>query len=112
MWIGPSPLYQTLIREAERAGCGEAQIVANAAGLLVQGYGAMASVAGSTLLALARRPHLQARVAHDRAALRGVMAEVLRADPSTNSTLRFMARDAVVAGHTVREGEMIIVMLA
>lgn len=108
----PGPLFQALLVEAERAGCGEAETLANAAGLMVQGYGAMASVAGLTLLALARRPHLQARVARDRTALRSIIAEVLRADPSTNSTLRFLAGAAVIAGHSLQAGERIIVMIA
>lgn len=108
----PGPLYATLLVEAERAGCGEAETVANAAGLLVQGYAAMASVASSTLLALARRPHLQARVARDRTALRSVMQEVLRADNATHSTVRVLARDAVIAGQALREGDRIIVMIA
>ena len=72
----------------------------------------MASAAGSTLLALARRPHLQARVARDRSALRSLMQEVLRADNATHSTVRFLARDAVIAGQSLRAGDRIIVMLA
>src|SRR5262249_55535989 len=37
---------------------------------------------------------------------------VCRFDPGTSSTLRFMARDGVIAGHRLRHGDMIIVLLA
>lgn len=108
----PGPLFHDMLVEGRRAGCSEVEILANTVGLLAQGYGAMASLAGLALMALARRPDLQARVADDRSALRRLMQEVLRADPCTNSTLRFMARNAVIAGQQLREGEKIVVLIA
>jgi cytochrome P450 len=107
------PLLDALALEARRAGCDdEADIVANAIGYLVQGYAAIASLIGLTLLALARRPSLRTRVEADRALLREVIQEVLRCDPTTNSTLRFMARDGVIAGQEMQQGDMIIVLIA
>ena len=79
---------------------------------MIQGYAATASLIGSTLLALARQPSLRRQVEENRALLRDVIQEVLRCDPVTNSTIRFMARDGVIAGQTVRQGEMIIVLIA
>jgi len=110
---GGGPLFNALVREARDAGCGdERDVVANAIGFMIQGYAATASLIGSTLLALARQPSLRKQVEENRALLRDVIQEVLRCDPVTNSTIRFMARDGVIAGQTVRQGEMIIVLIA
>ncbi|OQW55865.1 MAG: hypothetical protein A4S14_11430 [Proteobacteria bacterium SG_bin9] len=106
------PLLTALTNEGRRAGCDENDIVANAVGTMIQGYAAMASLIGLTLLALARRPELRAQVMADRKLLRPLIQEVCRFDPTTNSTFRFMARDGEIARHTLRQGEMIIVMLA
>jgi cytochrome P450 len=107
------PLLAALMREAGRVGCNdENDVVANAVGLMIQGFGAMAGLVGLVLLALARRPALLAEVAADRKLIRPLVQEVVRFDPGTNSTLRFMARDAAIAGHQLREGDMIIVLLA
>jgi len=110
---GGGPLLNALVLEARDAGCGdERDVVANAIGFMIQGYAATASLIGSTLLALARQPSLRKQVEENRALLRDVIQEVLRCDPVTNSTIRFMARDGVIAGQTVRQGEMIIVLIA
>jgi cytochrome P450 len=107
------PLLDALALEARRAGCDdEADIIANAIGYLLQGYAATASLIGLTLLALARRPLLRAKVETRRALLRDVIQEVLRCDPTTNSTFRFMARSGVVAGQEMRQGDMTIVLIA
>ena len=100
------------MREGSRVGCNdEKDIVANAIGYMIQGFGAMAGLVGLVLLALARRPKLLAEVTADRKLIRPLVQEVVRFDPTTNSTFRFMARD-VIAGHRLREGDMIIVLLA
>jgi cytochrome P450 len=106
------PLLDALAQQARGASCDdEADIIANAIGYLLQGYAATASLIGLTLLALARRPSLRAEVGADRALLREVIQEVLRCDPTTNSTLRFMARGGVIAGQRMQQGDMIIVQL-
>jgi len=110
---GGGPLLNALQREARDAGCrDERDVLINAIGYMIQGYAATASLIGATLLALARQPSLRKRVEENRALLRDVIQEVLRADPTTNSTIRFMARDGVIAGQTLRQGEMIIVLIA
>lgn len=107
------PLLDRLVQEARRTGCdNDADIVANAIGYLLQGYAATASLIGLTLLALARRPSLRAEVEADRALLHEVIQEVLRCDPTTNSTLRFMARNGVIARQRMQQGDMIIVLIA
>jgi cytochrome P450 len=107
------PLLNALLLQTQRAGCTDpADISANAVGYLLQGYAATAALIGLTLLALARRPELRAQVEADRSLLRQVIQEVLRFDPSTNSTYRFLARDGVIAGQKLRQGDMIIVLIA
>ena len=107
------PLLDAPVQEARRAGCDdEADIIANAIGYLLQGYAATASLIGLTLLALARRPSLRAPLEANRALLREVIQEVLRCDPTTNSTFRFMARNGVIAGQDMQQGDMIIVLIA
>src|SRR5262245_51190567 len=49
------PLLRDLIEHANDADCGEEDVIANGAGLLVQGCGAMASLIGLALLALCRQ---------------------------------------------------------
>jgi cytochrome P450 len=107
-----TPLMEAWLREARASGCEEADIVANAVGVLVQAYAATGALIGLVLLALARRPDLRRVVEHDRTRLRPFVAEVLRQDPVTHSTPRFVAMDGIVAGQHLREGQMIVVMLA
>lgn len=90
----------------------EDAINANAVGLMIQGYGAVAGMIGLGLLALARRPDLKERIVGDRRLIAPLVDEVARFDSSTHSTLRFAARDGQVAGQPVKAGDMIIVMLA
>ncbi len=107
------PLFQALQREAKRLGCDEEKdLIANALGYMVQGFAAMASLIGSTLLALARRPELFRQVEADRRYLRPLIQEVARCDTVTSSTFRFMAQDGEIAGHGLRRGDLIIVLLA
>jgi cytochrome P450 len=107
------PLLNALVRQTQRAGCTDrADITANAIGYMLQGYAATAALIGLTLLALARRPELRAQVETDRSLLRQVIQEVLRFDPTTNSTYRFLARDGAIAGQELRQGDMIIVLIA
>lgn len=106
------PLFDGLTREATRLGCDDKDVIVNAVGYMIQGYAGTASLIGSTLLALARDPALCAKVDADRTLLRPLVGEVARHDTVTSSTFRFMARDGEIAGHKLRQGEMIIVLLA
>lgn len=100
-------LSSRFARAAREAGVTDrADIIANAAGILIQGQGAIAALMGLTLLALSRQPELKTEM------LPAVTEEVLRCDPGTQSTLRFMARDSVVAGQPLRAGDCIVVSIA
>lgn len=87
-------------------------IVANAIGLLFQAHDATAGLIGNTLVALGRHPEVRARVAADPDLLPAVLREVLRYDPPVQNTRRFVARDGIVAGQEMREGDAVLVLLA
>jgi cytochrome P450 len=106
------PLLDALMREGQRFDCADEDITANAVGYLLQGFGATASLIGSTLLALARNSSLRTAVEAERTLIRDLVQEVLRCDTITSSTFRFMAADGVIAGQHMRKGELIIVLIA
>jgi cytochrome P450 len=106
-------LLSVLSREAGRAGCEDTgAIVANAIGFMTQAYEATAGLIGNTLLALAARPELAARIPTDSGLLDDVIREVLRHDPPVQNTRRFVAADGVVAGRRMTAGDTILVVLA
>ncbi|HEX5531837.1 MAG TPA: cytochrome P450 [Methylomirabilota bacterium] len=106
-------LLSVLSRKAGRAGCGDTgAIVANAIGFMTQAYEATAGLIGNTVLALAARPELAARLATDSGLLDDVIREVLRHDPPVQNTRRFVAADGVVAGRRMAAGDTILVVLA
>jgi cytochrome P450 len=87
-------------------------IVANRIGLLIQSHDATAGLIGNTLVALGRHPGIRERVAAGPDLLPAVLLEVLRHDPPVQNTRRFLARDGVVAGQEMREGDAVLVLLA
>jgi len=87
-------------------------VLANLVGFLSQTYEATAGLIGNTLLALARNPDLRRRAAGDDPLLHRVIEEVARHDPPVHNTRRFVARDCIVAGEALKEGDQILVVLA
>jgi cytochrome P450 len=101
-------LLATLSREVRRFGREDPDaVVANAVGFLFQAYEATAGLIGNTLLALGRHP---GSAAGDD--LRSVVQEVQRYDPSVQNTRRFLAGPGTVAGEEMKEGDVILVVLA
>lgn len=78
-------------------------MVANKIGFLFQAYDSTAGLIGNTLLALA---------AHPEADLHQTMMNVLRYDPPVQNTRRFVAQDGVVAGRSLKAGDVVLVVLA
>ena len=87
-------------------------IVANGIGLLFQSHDATAGLIGNALVALAGNPEARERASADAGLLHQVLLETLRFDPPVQNTRRFVARDGVVAGQAMREGDAILVVLA
>jgi cytochrome P450 len=78
-------------------------IAANRIGFLFQAYDSTAGLIGNTLLALA---------AHPGADLPQTLLNVLRYDPPVQNTRRFVAEDGVVAGRSLKAGDVVLVVLA
>lgn len=80
-------------------------ILANHIGFLFQAHDATAGLIGNTLLALARRPETHGPLSQ-------VIQDVLHDDPPVQNTRRFVVRDGLVAGQSMKEGDAILVLLA
>jgi cytochrome P450 len=104
---GPTEgLLATLAQEARRVGREDENVIAaNAIGFMFQAHDATAGLIGNTLIALASHPTAASRLAE-------AVQETLRYDPPVQNTRRFVARDGIVAGEAMREGEAILVVLA
>jgi cytochrome P450 len=105
-------LVGRLAAEARRAGRGDpAAILANAIGFLTQSQEATAGLIGNSLLALATHDAVRVAVKEQPELTRALVAEVLRWNPPTQSTRRFVAEDGVVAGQEMRAGDTVLVLL-
>jgi cytochrome P450 len=87
-------------------------VVANTVGYLTQSYEATAGLIGNTLLALGRHDDVRARLATDPALLPWVVREVARHDSPVQNTRRFLIADGVVAGQSMKAGDVVLVVLA
>jgi cytochrome P450 len=87
-------------------------VIANKIGFLFQSHDATAGLIGNALVTLGRDRELRERVAVDPDLLPAILQEVLRYDPPVQNTRRFVARDGVVAGQSMREGDAVLVLLA
>jgi cytochrome P450 len=92
-------------------GLGDVDWTANGIGFLSQTYEGTAALIGNTLLALAKHEADRAAVRTNPGLMSSVVQEVLRYDPPTQSTRRFVAEDGTVAGQPMRQGDTILVML-
>jgi cytochrome P450 len=106
-------LLARMLHDAEAFGRPDREnVIANAIGLLAQGFAATSALTGGSLLAIAGLDEVREAVLRDRPLIRELVQEVLRCDPVTHSTPRFVTSDTVVAGQPMRNGDMIIVSLA
>lgn len=90
----------------------DADVVANDIGFLWQSYDATNGLIGNTLAALARSPDLRAEVRADSAVIARVVASTLRDDPPIQNTRRFVAEDTAIAGHALRAGDVVLIVIA
>jgi cytochrome P450 len=104
--LGLLELFRSLGRDDEDV------VIANQIGFLFQSHDATAGLIGNALVTLGRDRELRERVAVDPDLLPAILQEVLRYDPPVQNTRRFVARDGVVAGQEMRQGDAILVLLA
>lgn len=106
-------LLMRLAREARQAGLEDSEtIVANGIGFISQAYEATAGLIGNTLLALAVHREAREQVMAEPGLLGAAVQETLRYDAPVQNTRRFLAHDGWVAGHEMRAGDTILVVLA
>lgn len=106
-------LLSMLTAEASMVGHPEGEnVVANGIGLLFQTYEATAGLIGNTLLLLARNETLFRQVQAERELVRPLIREVLRYDSPIQNTRRYLAASGSVAGRTMHESDMVLVVLA
>jgi cytochrome P450 len=91
---------------------GREAAVANGIGLMSQAYEAVAGWVGNTLRALATNVEVRERVRAEPDLLSAVLQEVVRHDPPIQNTRRFLAEDCLIAGHELKAGDAILVVLA
>jgi cytochrome P450 len=102
-------LLQSVWCEAADAGWREERaILANLVGLMSQTHEATAGLIGNTLVALQRG----APWPSDAASALRLVREVAVNDPPVQNTRRFVAEDAHIGGVDVKQGQMILVVLA
>lgn len=97
----------THIRQGDRD-----DVVANGIGFLSQAYEATAGLIGNTLVALGRHRLDRRADRLDDDPLGAVLREVVRHDPPVQNTRRFLTRDAMIGGRTLKAGEAVLVVLA
>jgi cytochrome P450 len=88
------------------------ETVANVVGFFWQSYEATAALIASTLLALAHHAEARERVRREPPALTAVVGEVTRHDAPVQNTRRFVAAPGVVAGQAMKEGDVVLLVLA
>jgi cytochrome P450 len=103
----------TIAGEHVGAGPGDSMAaLANTIGFLLQAHDATAALIGTTLLTLARRPDLLARIEASPDALPAFVDEVVRFDAPVQNTRRFAAEPVVFGDATLESGEAVLVLLA
>lgn len=103
-------LLALVIAEAQAAGWDDTHaLLANLVGLLSQTYEASAGLIGNSVLALRRQPGQARGAAGDAASL---VRQVCRDDPPVQNTRRYLARACDIGGASLREGDVILLVLA
>ncbi|EFH84201.1 cytochrome P450 [Ktedonobacter racemifer] len=102
-----------LEEQAKGIGCEARNIIAaNAIGFLSQAYEATAGLIGNTVVYLGSHQDALEEVQADPELLSPVLAEVLRYDSPIQNTRRFLAQNGSVAGQEMKEGDVVLVVLA
>lgn len=107
------PLFQALVEEARKAGWADREVLsANLVGLLSQTCDASAGWIGLSLATRLTHPQLVPALRESQAALQDFVDEVARYEAVTHNTRRFVSKDTRILDVDVREGDVILVVLA
>ncbi|MFE3316508.1 cytochrome P450, partial [Embleya sp. NPDC059213] len=89
----------------------DSDLVDNALFLLVAGHEPSANMLGLGVLALAEFPHVAEELRADPSLWPGAIDEMLRYYTIARATKRVAAADIEIEGHTIKEGDAVIVLL-
>lgn len=107
------PLLLALVQAATvSAGVNVETIIANAIGFIQQTQDATAGLIGNTLVTLANDAAVRERVLSEQELLVPCVHEVLRYDAPIQNTRRFVVETGEFWGQLMREGDVILVILA
>ncbi|MFJ3905483.1 cytochrome P450 [Streptomyces sp. NPDC090025] len=105
-------LLSALVRAAdERTSLTPEEQSATCVPLLTAGHETTTGLLGKAALALLHRPELRAVLRADPALLPGAVDEFLRRDPPVQMITRWAHRDTLLAGHPVRRGDRLVLVL-
>ncbi len=110
--VPTSFLHRLQLEAAQSAWSNNAVIVSNLIGLLSQTYEATAGLIGNSLVSLQARPELREQLVDAPEKLHELIAEVVRFDPSVQNTRRFVTENIDIAGHTLKAGDVVLLLLA
>ena len=108
---GNDLLSALLAVEEEGDVLSEPELISTAILLFGAGFETTANLLGNGLLALLRHPAELARLRADPALLAPAVEELLRFDSPVQVDARTALEDVEVAGHAVRDGEMVVTLL-
>jgi cytochrome P450 len=108
----PRPDLITTLVQAERDGQIDLdEAVATSILMLATGYETVVGVIGNGLLALLRHPGELRRLRDDERLIRSAVEECVRYDPPVQSFGRVALEDVPMAGHVVRRGQQVYVLI-
>jgi cytochrome P450 len=111
--MGPNESLLDAFRRAARAeSITEDRIIANGIGFLFQSCDATAGLIGNTIVTLGRRADVLERVTREPQDLRAAIEEVIRFDSPVQNTRRFVESPGLVAGESMKAGDVVLVLLA
>ncbi|MCX5044964.1 cytochrome P450 [Aldersonia sp. NBC_00410] len=87
------------------------ELAANGALLVGAGFETTVNLIGNGIVALSRHPEQLARLRAEPDLWPGAVEEILRYESPVQMTARTALRDVEIAGHRVREGEMVVLLL-
>lgn len=105
-------LVTRMIEANEEGTVTDEEVMAACILLLVAGNETTTNLIGNAVLAFARHPDERRRVVEDPSLVRNATEEALRYDGPVQSNIRRATRDVELAGETIPEGSLVLVLLA
>lgn len=109
----PPPFLTTIMTAFEDTGAGDPDaVIANVIGFLFQTHDATAGLIGNSIVHVSRHPGALDPTLPLEPQVWSIVSHAAHHDAPIQNTRRYMASDDVFAGHSVRTGDAILVVLA